>query len=762
MFAAQNAGPMSGLKDELAREAGNSITPGVDESPYVQYAIAALTRRRHGEATDDEFSDGDFEDEMEGVPTPPMTARRISSQEQQMGLPPLAVPETAYAGHRDIRRESSSPEERQPLADYREPENYDDFRTLSPVSSRVSTPRIPIPTQFQTTRPLTPPHVRPDGTEGWQPVTEEMRENYYCNESSYPPLTYKPRIIRPYSIIIFMLLCILMVVGLIFSATYSSSSNGLTPYPGTMYSGQYFLFRILPQLLGAVVLVYSQNILSTSLRILPFAAMADEDARIRCDALFRPLYMRTFLYPHITRQGPWQFNVFNVATWLSLFTIPLLSSVFTCIAVEERWIWATSQGIAWTLVAFYIILIAAAGCLMVFWFGKWTGLMWDVRSVADVIPLLNRTNTLPSYKGATSIASPSMLPYYLQDRCVDRLGYWKQGNMQTGSIWYAIGTDGDGTAKPQIVSEIMGSKRTSYNPSINSHQAQTGTRRRYMPWCLTTLPLVLFASFAGCLLLGLLIVSFLPQTHLEAGFLPLLSAKPGDTAFSAANFLYSFLPSFLGVVLFLLFQSLDQALRLVQPWGELSHVDGGLARRTILADYAACNTPLLASLRAARVGHWRVASVSLLSTLSLFIPVLSGGLFMALTTPSGQVRMFPSIPLYGVLLALLFLYLSALILLLPRRHVFRLPHDVSTLAGIIALCSADDLTQDAAFRSVRSRGDLEMRLGADKTSDPREESVWYLGGLAGKDEKRISVRRMRRFTEMKSEKKRRSFMKSVI
>lgn len=763
MFAAQNAGPMSGLKDQLAIEAGKSVTPGVDDSPYIQYAIQALTRSRHGDL-DDDFSDGDFEEDMEGVPTPPMTARRISSQEQEMGLPPLAVPETAYAGHRDIRRESSTPEERRPLSE-REPEDYDQFRTLSPVSSRVVTPQIPFPTQYQTTRPLTPPDAVPEGPENWIPVTETMRDNYYCNDSSYPPLTYKPRIIRPYSIIIFMLLCILMVVGLIFSATFSDSSDGLTPYPGTMYSGPYFLFRILPQLLGAGILLYAQSIVSTSLRILPFTTMANEDALSRHGALFRPLYPTTFLYPRLT--GPWHFKLFSVATWLSLLTIPLLSSVFTCIFVEEKWIWATSQGIAWALVAFYIILIAAAGCLMVFWFGKWTGLMWDVRSIADIIPLLNRSNTTERYKGATAIDSPAMLQSYLQDRSIDRLGYWKQGNMQTGGIWYAVGVDGPGNADPQIISQIMGNKHGSYNPSLDSRDARranlSSTRHRYLPWCLTTLPLVIFASIAGSLLFALLIVSFLPQTSLEAGFLPLLSAKPGDAAFSAANFLYSFLPSLLGMVLFLLFQGLDQALRMVQPWAELSNIDGGLARKSILADYAACSTPLSASLRAARVGHWRVAVVSLLATLSLGIPILAGGLFMALTTPSGQVRMFPSIPVYGVLLALLFLYMGGLTLLIPRRHDFRLPHDVSTLAGIIALCTAEDLTQDAAFRAVRSHEDLEMRLGVDKTSDPREESVWFFGTVPGKDEKKLSVRRVRRFTEKsRGEKKRRSFMRTMV
>ncbi|KAK8927251.1 hypothetical protein VCV18_003719 [Metarhizium anisopliae] len=45
MFSADNAAHMDGLKDGLALAAGK-VTPGVDDSPYIQYALEALTRER--------------------------------------------------------------------------------------------------------------------------------------------------------------------------------------------------------------------------------------------------------------------------------------------------------------------------------------------------------------------------------------------------------------------------------------------------------------------------------------------------------------------------------------------------------------------------------------------------------------------------------------------------------------------------------------------------------------------------------------------
>ncbi len=48
MDGAPNAAMFSDFKDDLAREAG-VVTPGVDDTPYIQYAIESLTRDRDTE-----------------------------------------------------------------------------------------------------------------------------------------------------------------------------------------------------------------------------------------------------------------------------------------------------------------------------------------------------------------------------------------------------------------------------------------------------------------------------------------------------------------------------------------------------------------------------------------------------------------------------------------------------------------------------------------------------------------------------------------
>ncbi|KAG9258578.1 uncharacterized protein F5Z01DRAFT_202784 [Emericellopsis atlantica] len=759
--------PMQGLKDALALAAGK-VTPGVDDAPYIQYAIQALTRRRANEndEDDDEYSDGGFEEEMEGIPTPP---------EEEDGL--LRRPDSTH--RKGLQRQSASSTNRQSSQRQREAQpliqtptgpsqqyqradslrsqslsQHDDFRTLSPVTLRSysrnsgldfpptlpRTSETPAPPLSQTPLPPLPP------SNTWVPVTKEMRDNFYPNDNTCPPLTFKPRILRLFSLLLFTALCAFMAAGAVASAAYSSQHDGLVDYPGTIYSGSYFLFRILPQLIGAGILLYAQNIVSTSTRILPLATMASEDARERYLALFQKLHVPTFLYPSL--QGPWQIRLFNVATWLCIFTVPLLSSLYTCILVDGEWTWAAAQGVAYTLLALYAILGLSAVVLMTFWFRRWTGLMWDVRSIADILPLLNRCNSVDGYRRAAEAGTTmAEIKDALEDHYFDRLGYWRTDT--SGGTWYAMGSSGT-PADKRAVQNIMGRRpasATSRDMSMPQQQQpsfMSSAVMSYLPLPLRTFPLVVAASVSGVLLLALLIVSFLPQTRLDQGFEPLLPARPINTAFSAANFLYSFLPSCLGMILFLLFQSLDHALRTVKPWAEMNAPDGAVARKSILAEYAA-SSAFGAVFGAARVGHWRVAVTSLTSLLALGIPVLAGGLFMALTGQDGDVKMFPSIPVYGVLLSLLFLTLTALTLVIPRRAGFRLPHEVDTLAGIITLCVAKDTVGDEAFRAVRSRADLEGRLGADRKSDPRRESVWTFGH--GVRDDLVSVRRLKRYTE---------------
>ncbi|KAF4472765.1 hypothetical protein FALBO_319 [Fusarium albosuccineum] len=711
MFAAENSARMASIKDELTIAAGK-VTPGVDDTPYIQYALEALTRNRGGPAAA-HFPSGSSNDFEEDYPQP----RRFP--DEAMGYPVLTPPEPAYVEDRlpEPTETRAAPDE--------SPDTVVHHQLPNP-------PQSPTPSN----------HSEPDHFA----QREKERPRSIPIDRAHPPLDFKPAILRPMSMIIMVLLCLLMIAALIFCAVYSDQDSGFTPYPGSIYSGQYFLFRILPQIFAAVILIYAQAIAAASMRTLPFTAMADSEPRTRYLALFRKMYPQTFLLPSLT--GAWQFQLFSVCAWLANFTIPLMSTAFTCIYESQKWIWAAVQGVVWTLVALYILLLAATIILMMYWVNRWTGLMWDIRSLGHLLPLLSQSNTTQSYEGVDVVQRSTLFQAQLRDRHLDRLGYWQMDG-QPGGMWYGIGSVGEDAQSGRATYSVI-PKKASYNisPASSRDDLEAEARYahyRYLPTALRT-PVVLGSvAFITLLIVAILVVSFLPGTRLDQGYFPKVTARPGEGAFSAANFLYAFVPSLLGMLMFLLFQSLDHALRVHQPWADLSKPSGAIASKSLLADYAAC-LPFESTWKALRNGHWRVAVTSFMAILFIFIPILAGGLFMALTNFRGQVKMFPNMPVFGVLLAFLFLFLGCLSLMLPGRQALRIPHPVDCLAELIALCAADETVHDSAFLAVRDTADLKARLGLDRT-DSREQSMWYFGVAAGRDERRLSVRPMKRFTE---------------
>lgn len=709
---------MAGLKDELTLAAGK-VTPGVDDTPYIQYALSALTRDRSSSSqSQPHYSPQSASAYFNHI------RRTKTARETPSGQLHVPVPEAAHTeDDAPMRRISPRPEP--PVLEIPVVPDSDD----SPVVS------IPIGDAWD---------MKDPSNTHWVPVTEDVRQSLDPHGRTYPPLMYKPSILRPFSMMILMTLCLCMMAALIFCVQYSSRHHGLTPYSGS-YTAQFFVFRILPQLLGAVILIYAQSIVNTSLRVLPFAALADEDPQKRYLALFQELYPKSLLYPQLV--GPWQFMLFDIATWLALFTVPLLSASFTCIYKNNAWVWSPVPVVTWIVVAIYVLLVVSTAIIMVFWFGKWTGFAWDIRSIGDLLPLLNRSNAISSFDPQNLTGSPGDFQTDLRDRWFDRLGYWRSGDMISGGIWYSIGAVGARGNDANVVAGMRSNSGPKISMDSEATAAPGNWRRvyeRYTPTCIRSMPLITYTVVCLLLVIALLVVSFIPQTRIDKGFQPLLAARPGNNAFSAANFLYAFLPSLIGMVFWMLFQSIDMVFRRLQPWADLGQLDGAPARKSILADYAAC-LPLQASWRAARNGHWRVALLSIMAQAFVAIPVLGGGSFMALARDDGQVRMFPSMPVFGVLVAFLLLYVGCLSLAIPRRAQFELPRPVTSIASIMSLCSARELTQDSAFRSVRSREDLEGRLGIGR--DPREETVWFYGVVAGRDEHRVSVRRMQRYTE---------------
>lgn len=760
-----NAAMLTGFRDELTREAG-VVTPGVDETPYIQYAIEQLTRDRDTGYYGNDSLDSDetapvtrvvdgeglgyyqptavprpMSGPQHGLQTPSSTSRRLGSQ----------LPETPPPTHLHYERDHNEPGHFT-LA------RFNTTRPLTPVtpvplderlsfSERIQTPPKgqdvswkvgPIPTKEIEQRPGLA--TVPMGTNRTGPTRMKTA-------GGTPALQYRPRMLWPTSFIILILLCLLMLAALIFCAIDSQNNNGFVAYSGSIYSGQYFTFRILPQLLAACILIYAQAIITTMVRILPFIRLASMDRAEREKAIYLDLYPRYIIWPQLVDR--WQIWLPMLVTWVMYLTLPLQSSLFTVILVDGTWRWATVQGVAWTLVAMYLALVIAMGEAGIYWWTRihHTGLRWDPRSLAAIIAMVSDTNVAGQYRGTEIAARRSTISFALKHRRVEKLGYWpgKDGfvyalkSMETPTA-RGFGDVHEKTTGPNGEMVYI----TPRDLEASAHTA--GVRYRYLPVCLRDGTIIFSVVAATVLLVALFVVSFIPSTRITtAGFIPSLPAAPTPTGFSPANFLYSFIPSLIGLLLYLAFESLDLHLRILQPWAAMSSPQGATAQQSILADYAAC-LPLQTVYRAVRNGHYRLAVVSGLSTLFILLPILGGGIFMALTDAvSLEVKMYPNIPVFGIVLALLVLYLGGLVALVPYRHGMRLPHGVTCLAEVIGFLVNEEMLAERRFKQVATRGELVGRLVAGGER-------WGFGVGEGREEV-LGVRRVRRFTEKRGVRK---------
>ncbi|KAI1501996.1 hypothetical protein F5X99DRAFT_170030 [Biscogniauxia marginata] len=747
------------FKDELAR-AASVVTPGVDDSPYIRYAIEALTRQRDdGRGISENSSPGEANIPRQHiVPLPSHVVNRAPVARQH--LEPAAEISQRPATAR-------SPEGPQQDGDKRESWKITDSMTSDELLHARRRRREEIRKLFPDAPPFAewegmdfdvddlPPveMYRPQGRTDRNPprnidVWQALPDNGDVEKAHpfFTPLTYKPWILRSGSLLLLITLCVLMIAALIFCAIYSVGRNGFTAYHSN-YGGQYFLFRMLPQLLGAILVIYGQCVLAAAFRILPFSAMASEDRSQRRNAVFLPLYVKSFLWPQLV--GDWSIWIPSFNIWLMSITIPLQSSVFTVVMVDGIWTWSTVQGVAWTLVALYVSLVLSLIVMFVYWRQRRTGMMngWDIRTLADVIFLVSQSNSLPQYRGLETAETREQIRLAL-DGTAEKLGFWTTPEVPENPTFYGIGVP---TTDEDLEIEKLDRKdwadqrtRPVTPPDAAGPPDRVDVRSRYLPWCFRDSQIIFFVVAASILLVALVVVSFLHSTDVRQGFLPGLSAAPVTGAFSPADFLYSFIPSLIGLLLWLMFQSLDITLRILAPWGELSRPEGSRAETSLLLDYAAC-LPWESTYKAIKHKHWRVAFITFLSPLLVLLPVLGGGLFMALTPPSGIVRMFPNNPTFAIILTLLVLYLLALVSLIPSRQKFRLSHAVTCLAEIISFCCNEQLRTDPAFDFEQIYSHKTLRGHLDCGVDWHRQGRWTFGAGRNRDE-RLGIKRYSKFT----------------
>ncbi|KAF4548579.1 Hypothetical protein D9617_27g045470 [Elsinoe fawcettii] len=715
-------------------------TPGVDDTPYIHFALDQLTR--------DEEVRGSrmYPGQLPGGPAETRPDSQNTARPSYISMSP-----EGFDNRPGSRMGAVSP------IDYTYGDPARDGRSgaISPLQPEEAVD------QRQTERAIPPRNPARNGSShGPSSQRQQAPEVFlaFDGPSGVPYLTLDalPTVLRPLALIAFALVILLFLAALIFTAVWSIINERLWEYT-TFGDARYFVFQYLPTILAALILLWLFEIQTAIIRIAPFIAMSSSPSRTRSYASLLPLYPSSFAIPitaHFSA-GLRAVGTFLVASWLSLFAVPLLATSFNVYQTTGVFSWLATQGVVWVVIGLYIFLLASTVWLVLFLRRRTTGLRWDPVSLADFLVLVEKSNALDAYASYFTANSDFDFREDIATRG-DRLGYWRTSARPKAAI-HTLGAPGQPTRQYAVQDGQLleqPNPRLSNQTDLNYQRfsAQTAKSliprgeagsKHYLPKIVRPLFAIVLSATLILLLAAFLVVSYLPATAIQSGFSPSLPIPVNNAGFSAANFLYSFIPSSLGLLLFLLVQHQDLTLRRLQPIANLSRTSGSIAEHSLLLSYTS-DPPFLVTLRALINGDFRVAITSLIALASLALPVLAGGVFWAQFSVATQSTLiYGDIPAFYALTAFFALAcLSPLALPLTRkqsqRYVLPSPtvssgtqprkqNQLKTLVDIIALFHQSRLLTDAAFRAPASRTQLVTRLlagaGYERISAMREVNV---------------------------------------
>ncbi|KAL5002438.1 hypothetical protein BDV10DRAFT_157959 [Aspergillus recurvatus] len=643
---------MDGASGEPVRDsyAGREPTPGMDDSPYIRFAINQLTR--------------------EGEEDYP----RRSEESGYESSPPERLVWDGSLGH-FVRAVTPAPQQQSPPQ--RDPQVSID------------------PEAFVAVEP-------PEGN------------------LIYPALDFVPVVLRPWALSIAILSVLLMIAGIAFSNVWSEDHDGIWGYDGRS-GGRYFVVQFLPQILGIIVSISTFVIQAAVYRVMPFATMASERPYKKV-LQGLPTVPKNFLLPDFSHfihgETLVGFSIFTI--WLSNFiAVPLLSCFFQAkwfvIDGEGSWRWAAVRSVGWTLIAIYGLLAIGLITLLLRFLRTWSGLIWDPVCLADLITIIQRSNVLPDFvytETATNVGE-SLKPRAL------RLGYWQLSQGRHPEIFYGMGEAGGAVGNPSL--HIAPKNRREHLSKVSfdaERQSMTGkdgleelyspsVRYRWAPWFLRKPAVIVWTMIICALFIAFVVVSFVGG-GVEEGFPPHLSTRPSSTAFSSSNFLYSFIPALIGNLLFLAWQHIDVHFRVLQPYVMLSSPGGATAEQSLLLAYPSL-LPFQVTITAIINKHYKLAWISLVSVLSGAIPILAGGVFMALTYAGNTIKITPLMSAFYATVAFCAVYMISFLAIWPGRRRY-LPHGISTLADQLSFLYQSPLLSDKLLREPRSKTDLVTRL----------------------------------------------------
>jgi hypothetical protein len=652
-----------------------NTTPGVDDTPYIRFAIDQLTRDEEVRGSRRYRNAAPPNDRSEG-----QTERAVADEE------PAYTEEEELLERHDPRQ----------------------VATASQLDRPVTETTVSEPREFQT------------GAES--PVEREVFIPFLHPTSyQHPPLDFLPGILRPFWLGLYMFLVLILIVIFVIAAVWDLSHEGIWAY-GTFGDSRYFVFEYLPQILGMIVLIWLFQIEAAVLRVMPFKCLASDSVRSRGEAYFLDLYPIHYLIPNLQyfRAGQSLLGLAFITFWLFVFSIPLLSGIFNVHYFSEiGWQWVASQGIIWATIGLYVLMLL--GVVMVastLWMGP-SGLKWDPKSLADIIVLISRSNNLAPWTGSETFTSTNQFVHRLANRA-DRLGYWNTSK-RTKEVFYCIGEEGASTRRFSVEAGRIREKAPEMAfpdtedleaGDVGSSLYNNHTRNRYLPWFLKTFFVFAWIAIAAAVLVAFLVVSFVDSATID-GFAPAVETQVSSIGFSASNTLFSLVPSFLGLLAFLGWATIDQAIRRLAPYSALARANGATAEDSLLVDYSA-RLPFAATLAALTNGHYLPALTSFFTLTSATIPVLAGGVFWTQYYPNTKLEVRVAAEPGGFYALCFFLALHALgyvFLLAPDRARAALPLDASrNLAQTIAVLYQSPLLADRTFHSPVTRAELVARL----------------------------------------------------
>ena len=667
-----------------------ATTPGQDTTPYIRFAIDQLTR----------------DEEVRGSRVYPEVRPSIDEDDEDYPVERI-VPDHGLGYMAQEQRTQ------QRMSQRATPKHQ---RQASSQTANFQQPRVvQIPNQ-QHHQPQFQQHQH----QQQQPASPRAQKDVFvASLQPHSQLHFLPTILRPVWIAFFICMCVLMLAALIFCAIYSNRNGGIGLWDyGTFGDSRYFVFEYLPTMLGMFVLVWLIQVQTALQRVMPFISMASESFHRRSEAVFLRLYPMQWLLPNTEhfRAGHRRVGSCYIVFWLFTWTIPLLASAFNVRYDLERsvWRWIAVQGIIWTVIVLYILLIIAMVVLMLFLIRNPTGLRWDPRSLADIVSLLERSNIMADYNGSETFEKAD---WHLVSNRADRIGYWTT-TQRPNDIFYGIGEEGgdirrfsveDGRIREKGA-ERTNSEATQGNDfSIRMDIRSPEVRLRYLPWYLKDTSVIAWIVIASVLLVAFLVVSFV-NSAVRFGFLPQVFARTNAGGFSASNFLYSFIPAMIGNFLFLALLSLDYSLRVLQPYISLASKGGATAEHSLLVDYA-CRLPISVTISAIENSHFQTAILSLVSLVSMALPIIAGGCFWTqYYNNEDTVRVSADLPGYYALCFFLTLYTLSLFALLPGRRRAALPHRSNTIAETISWVYQSPILTDRAFARPQTKPELVARL----------------------------------------------------